>query len=127
MNKFKIGDWVRVTSTIICGDVVLGEGVYETTNTKNFDRSSIFNSKEALGKVERWEPKLDEWCWIKHYEYGTRLCKIINVDDKSIFIPEANKHVQYVEYTGQDIDDKLCWGTICEPFIGALPSFIKDN
>jgi hypothetical protein len=109
MNNFKVWDWVRVTDTIICGDVVIDDGVYETTNTNNFDYSSIFNSKEALGKVELWNPKPGEWCW-----FYSKLNDRPYLDRFSCMDGDR--------FTAEYWHDPF---EFCEPFIGELPNFCK--
>ena len=60
--------------------------------------------------LELWQPKPDEWCWFWDEQYTTAiLAKFLEKTDKGHFEHHGNSF----EY--------------CEPFIGTLPSHLKDN
>lgn len=96
---FKVGDWVRVKSEV--------DGEY----IERYDEVSKHYSCE----LELWKPKEGEWYWLDRV-----LCKITFINeygpDEFYFIDSVNQ----TERKGFFSISKI------EPFIGELPSFIKD-
>ena len=127
MTQFKVGDWVRHPSYGI-GKVltyqtsgpfhtveVKGSSLWGTRSTKD----GTFDRWIPLTYIEPWEPTEGEWCWfykeeIKPKHIGTHWA-----------IPNLHKFGKTTESGIQTIEG-FCY-SFCEPFIGQLPSFLKDN
>ena len=71
---------------------------------------STINSKQHLEEAELWEPKVGEWCW-----YGFELIEVIDTTNPLKICRQQSDSYEEVS------------GTMLEPFIGNLPSFIKDK
>jgi hypothetical protein len=67
--------------------------------------------------LTHWQPQLGEWCWFW------------NVLNGAYEIPVLRKFVKMTEEGFYLADNIVCdWAyTNCEPFIGELPSFIKEH
>lgn len=78
---------------------------------------SIANGVNVVLKsdIKLWQPKLGEWCWYKHL-----LVKVISIDkrDDGIIRYVISAPMYAEQYSG---------AILLEPFIGELPSFLKDN
>ena len=59
---------------------------------------------------ELWEPKVGEWCW-----YGFELIEVIDTTNPLKICRQQSDSYEEVS------------GTMLEPFIGNLPSFIKEK
>lgn len=62
-----------------------------------------------------WQPQVGEWCWL----YG----KLIKLTDIS-----SIEYCQYITSVGDN--DEASYEYLqsnCEPFIGTLPTFLKDK
>ena len=108
MSSFKPGDWVRhiaFKSKHKC--ISINDGEFDdkvsVTNSHSFDN-------EFMIDYELWQPKVGEWCWFWDENYTTAiLAKFENISNGL-----------FVEYHGNIFD-------YCEPFIGQLPTHIKDQ
>ncbi len=65
--------------------------------------------------IELWQPKVGEWCW---------------------FIDSTKNRISFVEYRGFENEEyygidaqyhDMVYSRVVEPFIGTLPSSIKDK
>lgn len=109
---FKVGDWVRHKEN---NNIYQVKGFSIHGQTKGFlqvpDEYNLLPSSEC----ELWQPKEDEWCWI-----GKNLSKIVAHDRDGYFtcLTSSGTYTAYMklEYIYE----------IAEPFIGELPSFIKE-
>lgn len=113
-KEFKIGDWVRSKGSEI--------------NSQNAEllvkqlKSQIQIDKFIIPYIDEWElwqPKEGEWCWFWDDGYRPMLCK------------SNGKVIKYFNGTILYMSDEYIYsGTFgtryCEPFIGELPSFIKE-
>ena len=98
MQNFKVGDWVRD-----------GENIYQF-----IEPSSIYSYELSLQSCELWQPKIGEWCWFWNFNEMPTLeqfSKYHNLDD----------HLGNYETLAVKLYQH------CEPFIGELPTFLKDN
>ena len=102
MEQFKIGDWVQV----IAG--------HERPIGSLFKVKSCLTSYK-VADVKLWEPKEGEWCWFWNSALG--IWFISTLKD----FGEYNNSIQYRCNSVYYICEK------CEPFIGELPSFLKDK
>lgn len=98
MQNFKVGDWVRD-----------GENIYQF-----IEPSSIYSYELSLQRCELWQPKVGEWCWFWNFNEMPTLeqfSKYHNLDD----------HLGNYETLAVKLYQH------CEPFIGELPTYLKDN
>lgn len=97
----KVGDWVNL---------VRDDGIIFDT----FQYDNDWNGKNGFS-LELWQPKEGEWCWSK-YDGLVQILKI--TDERYIVFPlSASEKDCTIEYRLGGL----------EPFIGELPSFIKDK
>ena len=109
MSEFKVGDWVRNIDNNSVFKVIgvhdLGDEFFYSDGCKT----------HRIIKLEQWQPKEGEWCWFKD-EKNTigSLTKLVGIE----------KDGTYYGYSSCGIPDEA---PCVEPFIGELPSFLKDN
>ena len=126
MEQFKIGDWVQVKSNsdatlINSGRAVEFTGKVVGLHPRNgicvhpFDRNPIEGGWYLPEEVKLWEPKEGEWCWSKY----DGLVRVIQ--------KEASTNSYIVEPVALTIQRQLYDITGLEPFIGKLPSFLKEQ
>lgn len=100
-KKFKLGDYVRDISPE-------NSGIFQITNEAQLEQANLDSAYIA------WEPRKGEWCWYKHM-----LIKVISINKRDDGI------IRYVVSAPMYAEQYL--GALSlEPFIGTLPSFIKD-
>ena len=105
MNPFKPGDWVRhiaFKSKHKCISINNGEfdNKVSVTNSPSFDN-------EFMIDYELWQPKVGEWCWFW------------NQSDINLSISPHIGQYGNLSYSLEFYDN-------CEPFIGKLPTNLKD-
>jgi len=106
MSKFKAGDWIRNTWL----------GIIKQYSYRDKDYDEKYDGTENESKHwELWQPEVGEWCWFW------------NRDDYTPIVGKLSSH---------SIEEQLYFnfnGVVdysyenCEPFIGELPSFLKDT
>lgn len=103
MQQFKDKDWLRV----IAG--------HERPINSVFQIKSCL-TRYKLSDVELWQPKEGEWCWFwnGYSKYTLTLGRLAEYskEEKLYFSYNGVVYMSY-EY--------------CEPFIGELPSFLKER
>ncbi len=114
--KFKVGDWVRV----------VGQKDIEMVNNKNV---SIFNNPKKSIFFKHWQPEAGEWCWF--YSDVMKLDNIgilrrftqmeKDIEDNDMFGYEPRKAFK------EEFEHIKVFYKYCEPFIGQLPMFLKEN
>ena len=116
MSLFKLGDWVISTKYPKASPVkiqhqhAIDTGIFGTyTNTKG--QASLLYAEEC----KLWQPKPNEWCWFQWTQPKTAkyqiLSKLKTISDNGYFYEDING---------------MCF-EFCEPFIGQLPTLIKDQ
>jgi hypothetical protein len=105
--EFRVGDWVRH-----------GDNIYQFK-----EPSSEWSYQHSLKECTIWKPKVGEYCWFGftnqwHPNNDYILGKLINIIDDNGCIT-YNCEPIHSEIDGNDFD-------YCEPFVGELPSFIKE-
>ncbi len=94
----KVGDWVR------------------NNNNEIFQLEELHMWQKDLDSlVKLWRPDVGEWCWSK-YDGLVQILKI--TDERYIVFPLSTSE--------KDCTIEYRLGGL-EPFIGELPSFIKDK
>lgn len=106
--NFKIGDWVRTYDNLI----------YTLTQIYGEDEECELDGVciELLSNIELWQPKEGEWCLFSHYE----IAEYATLSRFKECMYGTDGYTQYV-------NEQNCVYDRCEPFIGTLPTFIKDK
>lgn len=114
--KFKVGDWVEnitCTSPRIIKKVVNAPEGYDTVTVGNSD---VGINVMLINDLELWQPKPGEWCWFWDIDSNPTLCqysKYINGEYEALTINPKYKLQGLFGF--------------CEPFIGIVPTNMKDN
>ena len=99
MQQFKVGDWVDYAGEFY--------RVHEEYNGKGNISKEVVNSLVRHDKnVQLWQPKEGEWVWYKKKKRNkltNNVCELIRFYWDNVNIGD------------------------CEPFIGELPTFLKDK
>jgi len=111
--SFKVGDWVRIWDKptrilrVVEANALHTEAEYY--DTPSGFRDGCLNPKG----LELWQPKEGEWCWFWN---------------KDSEMPPVLRRFKQTQKDGAHITKDDCYFyDYCEPFIGTLPSFIKDK
>lgn len=107
--KFKVGDWVKSTKYQHLKPIKI-ESTYESNERKGELGLKSIGTVLYSSEVVHWKPTEGEWCWFwKGYP--------------STEVPQLHQfnHMDYQYHTKQD----GCFNE-CEPFIGTLPSNLKE-
>ena len=100
MSSLKPGDWIEITYTSI---------YHMKPFITKYISDELINSK-FIKSIKLWQPKVGEWCWFWDENYTTAiLAKFENISN-GLFVEH---HGNIFEY--------------CEPFIGQLPTHLKDQ
>lgn len=110
MTNFKLDDWVRVIEGHAKNKVFKVTGLLGT----DVLLGNCFNYK--ADHCELWQPKPKEWCWFWNRD-KTNKPKL-----KQLY---SINYEHDVHWTYKTIDCKTYQH--CEPFIGQLPTHLKDN
>ena len=120
MSSFKPGNWVRhiaFKSKHKCISINDGEfdNKVSVTNSPSFDN-------EFMIDYELWQPKVGEWCWF----WSKSFPKPQLLPFRSYF----RNDFYSTEYGVTIFNEVLCkcnYFDYCEPFIGQLPTNLKDQ
>ena len=120
MSDFKVGDWVVVkdSKTVFKVADVFKDGYtwYAPSiklEPRNMWDSGVYGIPESQSHLELWYPKEGEWCWFWN---------------KDSEMPPVLRRFKQTQKDGAHITKDDCYFyDYCEPFIGELPSFIKDK
>lgn len=111
MQNFKVGDWVKSTKYQHLKPIQI-ESTYESNERKGElglkSGGTVLYSSEAV----HWKPKVGEWCWFLNNNREPILKQFLQMCP---IVP-----TNYISKQG------TISGNV-EPFIGQLPSFLKDN
>ena len=113
--QFKVGDWVTTPAKLKNdGDEIRILGRVQADLTiEVFETSFVFYTA-SLEKAEPWQPKPGEWCFDKKYGF---------VQVKTVYSNKVECK-SYEDYSKSWYRSINCYNL--EPFIGTLPTFIKD-
>lgn len=109
MEKLKIGDFVRHNDD---------EGVFKILSIADLGDTIFYsdgNRSHREEKLKLWQPQVGEWCWFKDEK---------NTIGSLIQLVGIEKDGTYYGYSSCGMPDKA---PCVEPFIGELPTFLKDN
>lgn len=121
MSKFKVGDWVQFVDAD--GTRYFGKctGIRDTYHSDYGDITVVDTDWTDVGyfiqDIEYWHPKEGEWCWF--------LVKCINYPHLKDWVLGKYLRDNLCEVPIRKTNGTYFYG--CEPFIGELPSFLKDN
>ena len=127
MNSFKLDDWVRVMEGHAKNKIFKVTGLLGT----DVLLGNCFNYK--ADHCELWQPKVGEWCWFINDNCAPLLAQFVKMQDQSFWINneyksvlgyKANKFGHYSGNIGPKDEDYVF--VYCEPFIGQLPTHLKD-
>lgn len=113
MNKFKVGDWV----TTKAGYTKQISGLTrDACDTLSIGNTSVGINVVFKNEIELWQPKEGEYCCFHNGTEQFTVAKFQNHADNT------DTRFRLVSCYGK-------WTEIfkyCEPFIGELPSFLKE-
>ena len=101
MSSFKPGDWVKYKDQ-------QDTTIYKVINILSNDLIDIEDTIVDKYDIELWQPKLGEWCWFW------------NQSDINLSISPHIGQYGNLSYSLEFYDN-------CEPFIGQLPTHLKDQ
>lgn len=99
MQTFKVGDWIKEPNNTL-------------TKLKEIPELNSYYAEECV----LWKPQPGEWCWF--WDAGNQ--------------PVLSRYKGYTKLTGYICDGDwyqkdMTGFQFCEPFIGELPSFLKED
>ena len=125
MSSFKPGDWVKhiaFKSKHKC--ISINDGEFDdkvsVTNSPSFDN-------EFMIDYELWQPKVGEWCWFWNKDMDTNQSP--RLAQFHLMTEELQKPMDFPAfYQTKYKATKLGYlYDFCEPFIGQLPTSLKDQ
>ena len=108
MQQFKVGDWVKTKAGFIKQISCLTGDKCDTLSIGN---TSVGINVVFKNEIELWQPKEGEWCWF--WNRHTNISPLI-------------RKFEYI-FNGDFYTNGQMIFTHCEPFIGNLPTFLKDE
>ena len=112
-QMFKVNDWVRIIATGKLTKIPSKHCSSTTLGCIEFGGQQYFSDD-----IELWQPKEGEWCWL-----NKELAKITS-KDKDGYVTFLKSNGTYSAY--HKIDTNFI-SKYCEPFIGELPTLLKDK
>ena len=108
--KFKVGEWVRSKENKFDFSLV-------SIDTEKFYKALGSNFEDEW---ELWQPKEGEWCWFWYLNCSPVLAQCSGYDG------EDYEAIEYSNSINGKRIERVSIYSYCEPFIGNLPSFIKE-
>ena len=108
MSSFKVGDLITIS----------GGKPWKATE----DEVRIYRGKEDED-IKLWRPKEGEWCWFWNNSKDLTLQKFWKIEQEYFisFFCDKNKSDGLVFYNVTEKNFKYC-----EPFVGELPSLLRE-
>jgi len=108
--QFKVGDWVEITTCKnprIIKQVISAPIGHDTVTLKGNNLKGII----LISDIKPWQPQPNEWCWFWHSsEDQPQLLQLMKMDNHTHkYLTKPHGRYYY-----------------CEPFIGTLPTTLKD-
>lgn len=111
MKELKVGDWIRITEP--AGNFL--EKISKiNSQTYTLSGTNICYKSQA----KPWTPESGEWCWVFNDDRIPTISQFVEINEdmtRKYFAVYPNKP----HALGS-------WYKYCEPFIGELPSNLKD-
>lgn len=126
MNSFKPGDWIKSTRYPNLRPVQI-TSIYESNTRPGIlglkSKGTVLYSDE----VELWHPKPNEWCWFWNKDMDTNQSP--RLAQFHLMTEELQKPMDFPAfYQTKYKATKLGYlYDFCEPFIGQLPTHLKDQ
>ena len=111
--SFKVGDWVRSKS-------FENDGNEELLIKKLKVQQQVDFVHKYQEEWELWQPKQGEWCWFWYLNCSAVLAQCSGYDG------EDYEAIEYSNSINGKRIERVSLYSYCEPFIGNLPSFIKE-
>ena len=114
MEAFKVGYWLRNTEE---------NRVFKATE-RDIHVIKLLSKLNKPHYAEQWQPKECEWCWFWNNEKDLTMQKFWKIEQGYFIVPfcEKSKNDVIFYYNIATAHFKNC-----EPFIGKLPTFLKDS
>ena len=115
MQHLKVGDWVRSTKYKHLKPIKI-KSIYKSNTRPGILGLRSGGSVLYSDEVKLWQPKVGEWCWFWNRDKPnkTKLKQLYSIN-----------YEHDVHWTYKTIDCKTYQH--CEPFIGQLPTHLKDQ
>lgn len=135
MQNFKVGDWVRIKTDTFeyDGTASISKGVKQLSKSNMWLFSENHYKCDPDKYIEHWKPTEGELFWGTRtlhpdypYEIRTELFQVknIHVDGTLSLISPLDRNVYSLWIQPEDLQEFM---KTAEPFIGELPTFLKDN
>ena len=126
MKEFKVGDWA-VNKTSKQRIIKKVTSVYSNSDTVTVGDSTVGINVMLIEDLELWKPKPGEWCWFYNSLTDTpTLSKLILIESiyerPEIYLAETPSCISKTSY---GYSPSMIF-KFCEPFLGKLPSNLKD-
>ena len=112
--QFKIDNWVQMLGSE-------DKTIYQVIDILPNDVIDIGDTIVDKYDIKLWEPKPNEWCWFWNNDNQPFLAQFEEMDDDQ-YVTKQGLHGSYA-----DLSDATFSFRFCEPFIGQLPTNLKDN
>lgn len=120
--KFKVGDWVILPNKT--KEVIINSDK-NSVSTTNWSVIGIYSNTYA--SLELWEPKGGEYCWFWNEPSDVPiLAKLISIE---YFLERPTEYkIKTPSYISETVYSCMTYMYFknCEPFIGQLPTILKD-
>ncbi len=117
MSSLKPGDWIEITYTSI---------YHMKPFITKYISDELINSK-FIKSIKLWQPKVGEWCWFWNKDMDTNQSP--RLAQFHLMTEELQKPMDFPAfYQTKYKATKLGYlYDFCEPFIGQLPTSLKDQ
>jgi len=113
MNNFKVGDFV---TGIEPSSGAVGRITYVSKQEDYFCvQVGHVNMRFKFSELIPWTPQQGEWCWFYPEEYPL-----------SYILAKFDHYENALYWAHTEFSDRVEGFPCCEPFVGKLPSFIKE-
>ena len=128
MNSFKPGDWVIASK--VCEKPKKFTTIAKLKKIKSvftYAYPYILEDGNYCEAVELWQPKPNEWCWF--WDKHTDIAQSPRLAQFHLIVEELQKPMDFpafyqIKYKATKLGYLY---DFCEPFIGQLPTSIKDQ
>lgn len=137
-NEFKVGNWVTVNGSLphqfstFTKDLPEWNKTLDYENVEMLDKSKFHIPRFDRSIVQLWKPKVGEYCWFWNNHGETPVFgkfKSMNSDcNENPYLASESWYQHEIPETANIFYDqwRKDW-KYCEPFIGMLPTIIKEK